>query len=368
MPGSRAWTSSPPRASPACSPRSTTARRPRSAIYFMYDVKQYDPKEWSSPPLEGRIVDRPGVGKIMVGRGTTNTKGPQMALPGRAARVQGRQAEAADQHRARLRRRGGDRLAELQRDRVQARGRGRAPQERGHHHPAGQSVARRMPSRSTSAPRASSSSSSCPAGEKWGRGPNADIHSSLAAHIDSPAWRLVQALNTLVKADGHTPAVEGFFDDVEAAQSAVDARFSRRRFRAATRRRPRRRSASSTGSRTNRGTTRWCGSSSQPTINIEGLVGGYTGPGGKTILPHTRRREDRHAARAGHDRQGHAGEAQGAPREARLRRHRGEHDRRLRSDRDAAGLAARGGDGADLHASRASIRCCGRGWPGRGPA
>src|SRR5207244_3921927 len=25
---------------------------------------------------------------------------------------------------------------------------------------------------------------------------------------------------------------------------------------------------------------------SQPTVNIEGLVGGYTGPGGKTILPH----------------------------------------------------------------------------------
>ncbi|MFZ1391422.1 MAG: peptidase dimerization domain-containing protein, partial [Dokdonella sp.] len=25
---------------------------------------------------------------------------------------------------------------------------------------------------------------------------------------------------------------------------------------------------------------------SQPTINIDGLVGGYTGPGGKTVLPH----------------------------------------------------------------------------------
>ena len=24
----------------------------------------------------------------------------------------------------------------------------------------------------------------------------------------------------------------------------------------------------------------------QPTVNIEGLVGGYTGPGGKTVLPH----------------------------------------------------------------------------------
>ena len=26
----------------------------------------------------------------------------------------------------------------------------------------------------------------------------------------------------------------------------------------------------------------------QPTVNIEGLVGGYTGPGGKTVLPHRR--------------------------------------------------------------------------------
>ncbi len=25
---------------------------------------------------------------------------------------------------------------------------------------------------------------------------------------------------------------------------------------------------------------------SQPTVNIEGIIGGYTGPGGKTILPH----------------------------------------------------------------------------------
>ncbi len=49
------------------------------AIYFMYDVKQFDPSEWSSPPLEGRLVDRPGMGKVIVGRGATNTKGPQMA-------------------------------------------------------------------------------------------------------------------------------------------------------------------------------------------------------------------------------------------------------------------------------------------------
>ena len=36
-------------------------------LYFMYDVKQFDPSEWSSPPLEGRIVERPGLGKVMIG-------------------------------------------------------------------------------------------------------------------------------------------------------------------------------------------------------------------------------------------------------------------------------------------------------------
>src|SRR6185436_19420634 len=47
-------------------------------------------------------------------------------------------------------------------------------------------------------------------GEKWGRGPRQDIHSSNKARVDSPAWRLVQALNTLVSPDGNDPAIDGF--------------------------------------------------------------------------------------------------------------------------------------------------------------
>ncbi len=46
-------------------------------MYFMYDVKQFDPKEWSSPPLEAAIVDRPPFGKVMIGRGAINQKGPE---------------------------------------------------------------------------------------------------------------------------------------------------------------------------------------------------------------------------------------------------------------------------------------------------
>ena len=30
--------------------------RKSMGIYFMYDVKQFDPEEWCSPPLEARLV------------------------------------------------------------------------------------------------------------------------------------------------------------------------------------------------------------------------------------------------------------------------------------------------------------------------
>src|SRR5262249_26083383 len=46
-------------------------------VYFMYDVKQADPAEWSSPPWSAAIVNRPGLGKGIVGRGAVNQKGPQ---------------------------------------------------------------------------------------------------------------------------------------------------------------------------------------------------------------------------------------------------------------------------------------------------
>ena len=46
-------------------------------VYFMYDVKQFVPEEWSSPPLEGRLVKKEGVGTVCMGRGAVNQKGPE---------------------------------------------------------------------------------------------------------------------------------------------------------------------------------------------------------------------------------------------------------------------------------------------------
>jgi acetylornithine deacetylase/succinyl-diaminopimelate desuccinylase-like protein len=122
-------------------------------------------------------------------------------------------------------------------------------------------------------------------GEKWGRGPKQDLHSSNEARVDSPAWHLVEALATLVGPDGHTPAVEHFADQarqLSATEKAMIREAARRQSEETVKKQL--------------GVSHWIHDvdyleslelwASKPTINIEGLVGGYTGPGGKTILPH----------------------------------------------------------------------------------
>jgi acetylornithine deacetylase/succinyl-diaminopimelate desuccinylase-like protein len=121
-------------------------------------------------------------------------------------------------------------------------------------------------------------------GAHWGRGPTHDVHSSLKAAVDSPTWRLIRALNTLVSADGNTVTVDGWFEHVRAMtpreKEIIDASVKVRNEKAEM---------------AALGVSHWIDDlpfdkamerlASQPTINIEGLVAGYTGPGGKTILP-----------------------------------------------------------------------------------
>jgi acetylornithine deacetylase/succinyl-diaminopimelate desuccinylase-like protein len=254
------------------------------ALYFMYDVKQFDASEWTAPPLEGRIVDRPGVGKILIGRGATNEKGPQVACLAalHAFRAAGRKlpvnlvlvCEGEEEI-------GSPNFAQIVfKPEIEAALRTCA----GIVIPFGSqaldgSVEVNLGAKGVIELEIVSS------GEKWGRGPTADVHSSFEAQIDSPAWHLVQALNTLVKADGHMPAVDGFFDKVRPLSPQL-----REILEAAI---PRR---SEAAAKKALGVSRWYADESwhdslvrlvsQPTINIEGLVGGYTGPGGKTILPH----------------------------------------------------------------------------------
>jgi acetylornithine deacetylase/succinyl-diaminopimelate desuccinylase-like protein len=252
-------------------------------LYFMYDVKQFDPSEWTSPPLDAAIIDKPGFGKIMVGRGAVNQKGPESAL---LAALHAFQAS-------------GKKLP------VNLVLVAEGEEEIGspHFHQV------------TSNPKVSEALKKCfgvfmpsaeqdpdgsltvslgakgiveleliSSGEKWGRGPKKDVHSSLRAILDSPSFHLVQALNTLITPDGD-PAIEGFAkkavgpdaeqkEILDMAAKRIDEPTYKKMLSADQWARD----------------LPWRGTLERllftPTVNIEGLVGGYTGPGGKTVLPH----------------------------------------------------------------------------------
>ena len=107
---------------------------------------------------------------------------------------------------------------------------------------------------------------------------------------------------------------------------------------------------------------------SQPTVNIEGLVGGYTGTRRQDDPAAQGGRQARPAAGAGHEGRRGARRTQDAPRQEGLRRHRGEHDRRLRSHAHAARRRRSSGRSSPSTAARASIRSSGRATPARGRA
>lgn len=252
-------------------------------LYFMYDVKQFDPAEWTSPPLEARLVDKPGIGKAIVGRGAVNQKGPEAAFLAalHAIRGAGRKmpvnlvmvAEGEEEI-------GSPHIGQLV------------------HRPEVEGALRRtagvfMPSAEQDLDGVVTVSLGAKgvvelelvsSGEKWGRGPAKDIHSSLKAMVDSPSWHLIKALDTLVSADGNTITIDNYPTPrpLSAEEKTMIDNAARNRSEAQAKKQF--------------SVQHWIDDlpwaeanerlESQPTVNIEGLVGGYTGPGGKTVLPH----------------------------------------------------------------------------------
>jgi acetylornithine deacetylase/succinyl-diaminopimelate desuccinylase-like protein len=252
-------------------------------LYFMYDVKQANPEEWSSPPWEARLLDMPGLGRVIMGRGAVNQKGPQSAflaalhafkgaqrkLPVNLVLVAEGEEEIGSPHfgqvvlaepvRAALAKCDGIFMPEAAQD-------------------LDGNVTISLGAKGVVELELVSS------GEKWGRGATKDVHSSNRARIDSPAWHLVQALNTLVDQSGE-PAIDGLMDAVrpltQSERTMLD--IAAKRIDEAT-------------TKKSLGVRQWARDASwrqaledlahRPTVNIEGLVGGYTGPGGMTILPH----------------------------------------------------------------------------------
>lgn len=261
------------------------ASAPRTlGLYFMYDVKQADPAEWSSPPFAAALLEKPGLGTVVMGRGAVNQKGPESSFIAalHAIRAAGRklpvnlvlvaegEEEIGSPHFPQI----------VNRPEVSAA----LKKCTGIFMPSAEqdldgSVVMTLGAKGVVELELVSS------GERWGRGPRKDVHSSNKARLDSPAWHLVEALATLVSPDGNDPAIDGFAQKarpMSAAEKNMIAEASRR--------------LSESAAKKQLGVEHWVHDvswqealellESRPTVNIEGLVGGYTGPGGKTILPH----------------------------------------------------------------------------------
>jgi acetylornithine deacetylase/succinyl-diaminopimelate desuccinylase-like protein len=243
-------------------------------LYFMYDVKQVDPKEWSSPPWDAAVVDVPKLGKSIMGRGAVNQKGPQATflaalhvirganrkLPVNLVLVAEGEEEIGSPHFPQI----------VSRPEIQAQ----LKRCDGIFMPhAGQSndgtVTINLGAKGVVECEIVASA------DTWGRGPKKDIHSSNRARVDSPAWHLVQALGTLVTPAGD-PAIDGLFERVRPLSDR-----DRKLLDKASRR------IDEGVTKEALGVQRWAHDASwrqaledlasKPTVNIEGLVGGYTG-------------------------------------------------------------------------------------------
>lgn len=253
-------------------------------VYFMYDVKQFDPKEWENPPLEARLVDKPGFGKVIVGRGAVNQKGPETTFLAalHAMKAAGRKLPV----NLVLVAEGEEEIGSPSFSQIVQTPRVLAALKKclgiiiptGWQSPATGGVSLSLGSKGIVEFELVSS------GETWGRGPRGEVHSSNKARLDSPAWHLVGALSTLVSPDGNTVMIEGIREKVKPLTPrqrelvAMNAR-----------------AESEEAAKRELGASKWIDDlgweasllrmAQEPTVNIQGLVAGYTGPGGKTVLP-----------------------------------------------------------------------------------
>ena len=182
-------------------------------VYWMYDTMPVtQPDAWTSPPFEARLVEQAPFKKVLIGRGATNSKGPQMSqlnafraikavhgkLPVNLIFVAEGDEERMDIGLRKFVKDHSDLLNGA--DAMLLFG-GQSPSGGGSY---------------------GAGSEGCvyveltTSGKSWGRGPiQSDIHGSNKRSVDSPAWRHIKMLASLVSDDGNTPLIDGFYEGMQ---------------------------------------------------------------------------------------------------------------------------------------------------------
>jgi len=257
------------------------AGKPKTLLlYGMYDVQPVEGEEWLAPPFNGDVVNLPDFGPSMVARGVYNTKGPLAGLFNVLESIQTV----------------GGRLPVNLKFVIEGEEELSSPNLPGFI----ASHRDRLGADATYFPFYCQDRHGKPVmwlgvkgiqyfevacrGGTWGGPRTRGVHGSNAVWIGSPAWRLARVLATMMD-DREGITIEGFTDDV-LSPSAEDEELLQRLARTF-----------------DSATQLWMWDAERfkydlqgadllrrylytPTLNIDGIWGGYTGPGMKTLLPH----------------------------------------------------------------------------------
>jgi len=253
-------------------------------VYFMYDTQPFDESRWSSPPLAANRVKNFGpFREAIVARGAINSKGANrfvlnamesiIAVNGKLPvnvifTCDGAEEQGSPNFHS---------VLDPWRDRL---AKANCLMQLGPSQQADGSVSMSLGAKGIMYLELEAH------GARWGRGPQKmPIHSSRKAVLDSPVWRLVDALRSMYDPAKNEILIAGFKDDIRPPTGeelemleVLTTRFKDRLF----------------GSERENMTVfmhDWTPLEAahrlmfDTTFNIDGIWGGYTGPGIATILP-----------------------------------------------------------------------------------
>ncbi len=251
-------------------------------VYMMYDTQPFAGEKWTSPPLEARLVEIAPFGRCVIGRGAINSKGPLVAFLNALESIvavgeeipvnlklmaQGDEelesthfAEFVKKHKKMLE---ADALF----------GPDACQDEKG-------KVIVGLGWKGVEYVELECS------GKSWGRGPvEFDIHSSDKSWVDSPAWRMIHALASMTSDDGNKILIDDWYENVKPPNKE-DLALTNKLVKTFDEETIKRESRVDHFIDDLHGKDLLLQYMYSTTLNIDGIWGGYIGPGSKTVLPH----------------------------------------------------------------------------------
>ena len=251
-------------------------------MYGMYDVMPVDGEDWKTPPFEANIIHDDKFGEVLIGRGARNQKGPLAALINSVKTIIDAEGTLPvnlifliegeeEQGSVNL----PYAINELKEELEKA--------DCVFFH-AFQAYANEKKVKQYLGTKGATDVEVRLKGGDWGGPAERHIHAEHAIWVNNPIWELIKAFSTIKGADDKI-LIEGFYDDVvgelDGDKEVLDRLqeiwspedwkrdYGVRKFK-------------------NDMTPREAleNYTFQPELNIDGIIGGYTGEGIKTLLPH----------------------------------------------------------------------------------